>query len=148
MGTPLKTSTVIGTKVSSVLVVSVTVRVDGAVLADWQGLDDKGQGVVRQVAAFPPDIAKELLSGAVSELIGKVEAAIVSAIASSGQAPPKDLPVELVSGPMSESVRNAPAALARIEAIRKAQAASPKGIPSAEAVAARKVQDEANAAKP
>jgi len=92
MGTPLKAPATIGSKVASVLVQSVTVRADGAILADWQGLDAAGLGVVRQSAAFMPEAAAPLLSAPSSELVGRAEAMIVQAIASSGEAPAQNLP--------------------------------------------------------
>ena len=120
MSTTLKTAATVGSKISSVVVVAVTVRQDGAVFADWQGLDDKGQGVLRQVAAFSPESAKDLLAGPVSELASKSEAAIVSAIAN-GEAPPKDL----ASSPVAPAVPEAflAARNARLAALAKAREA-------------------------
>lgn len=116
MSTNLQKPTVIGSQATSIVVVSATVRADGTVFVDWQGLDANGSPVVRQVAAFAAKDAGTLLAGPVSGLIGAAEAAIVQAIASSGNAPPTDLPKPVLRPPF------AVAAAAAADAARAKQA--------------------------
>jgi hypothetical protein len=129
MTTPLKAPTTIGSKIASVVVQSVTVHASGAVLADWQGLDAQGSGVVRQNAAFVEDAAALLRAAPAGELVTRAEAAIVQAIASGGEAPPQNLPSSgpkpiagVPSRPMPPQVA---AALAGARAKHAAKSATP-----------------------
>lgn len=115
MSTNLQKPTLIGSQVTSIVAVTATVRADGSVLVDWQGLDANGVALVRQVAAFAAKDVDILFKCPVSGLLAAAEAAIVQAIASSGNAPPTDLPRP---GPMPAFV----SALATARGTRKAAA--------------------------
>jgi hypothetical protein len=96
MTTKLLQEKVIPSKIVSVSVSSVTVRHDGVVVADWQGIDSSGMGVLRQQVTFMPDAVASLLEAPTSEIIARAEAAIVQAL---GSSPPKiqEVPPELAA---------------------------------------------------
>jgi hypothetical protein len=103
MTTKLPSPTTIGSQVTTVSVLGVTIRADGAILADWQGLDKSGVAVVRQPAAFTKEAAAELLAGPASGLLAATEKAIVSAIAQSGQPPASQVPNPAVPSPATHA---------------------------------------------
>jgi len=135
MSTTLATPTVIGPKVASIVVQQVTLRADGAVLIDWQGLDAAGQAVARQTAVFTPKDAdaNALLAAPASGLLAACEAELAKAIASglsleapaaSGAAAPPGLKANAGRADLIAAAR-----LAEVRAARAKTAALPPAQP-------------------
>lgn len=121
MSTNLPRPATLGPQVTSIRVHAATLRADGAVRAEFQGLDDKGAIVLQAASTFQKDAAAAFFPSATSaNLLVAIEAVIVKAIADTG-APPPDA---VAPAPLPVGVHHARSISAAIAAARaKAPAA-------------------------